>query len=140
MREYSIGEVARETGLAASALRFYEKEELLPVPPRKSKQRRYDETVFGRIYLIKAAFEAGFTIGETRLFLSGFSRETPPAARWHALASHKLDEVNALIARAQRMKALLETSFHCGCQRLEDCERLMRAARRKQRMTDKRTT
>jgi MerR family redox-sensitive transcriptional activator SoxR len=129
MREYSIGEVARETGLAASALRFYEKEGLLPAPPRKSKQRRYDETVFGRIYLIKAAFEAGFTIGETRLFLSGFSRETPPAARWHTLASRKLGEVNALIARAQRMKSLLETSFHCRCGRLEDCERLIRAAR-----------
>jgi DNA-binding transcriptional MerR regulator len=87
--------------------------------------------VFGRIYVIKAAFEAGFTIGETRLFLSGFSRDTPPATRWHVLASRKLDEVTALIARAQRMKALLETSFHCGCQRLEDCERLIRAVRRK---------
>jgi MerR family redox-sensitive transcriptional activator SoxR len=136
MREYSIGEVAREAGLAASALRFYEKEGLLPAPPRKSKQRRYDETVFGRIHVIKAALEAGFTIGETRLFLSGFARETAPAARWHTLASRKLDEVNALIARAQRMKALLETSFHCGCTRLEDCERLMRAARCKQRMAD----
>jgi MerR family redox-sensitive transcriptional activator SoxR len=131
MREYSIGEVVRETGLAASALRFYEKEGLLPAPPRKSKQRRYDETVFGRIYVIKAALDAGFTIGETRLFLSGFSRETPPAARWHALASRKLDEVNSLMARAQCMKALLETSFHCGCARLEDCERLIRAARRR---------
>ena len=130
MREYSIGEVAREAGLAASALRFYEKEGLLAAPPRKSKQRRYDETIFGRIYVIKAALDAGFTIAEARLFLSGFSRETPPAARWHALASRKLDEVNALMERAQRMKVLLETSFHCGCPRLEDCERLIRAARR----------
>jgi MerR family redox-sensitive transcriptional activator SoxR len=129
MREYSIGEVARETGLAASALRFYEKEGLLQAPTRKSKQRRYEDSVFGRIYVIKAALEAGFTISETRLFLSGFSRETPPAARWHVLASRKLEEVNALIDRAQRMKVLLETSFHCGCPRLEDCERLMRASR-----------
>lgn len=130
MREYSIGEVARETGLATSALRFYEKEGLLPAPPRKSKQRRYGETVFGRIYVIKAALDAGFTIGETRLFLSGFARETPPAARWRALAARKLEEVNALMERAQRMKALLETSFHCGCLRLEDCERFIVAAKR----------
>jgi MerR family transcriptional regulator, redox-sensitive transcriptional activator SoxR len=130
MREYSIGEVARETGLATSALRFYEKEGLLPVPARKSRQRRYDETVFGRIYVIKAALDAGFTIAETRLFLSGFSRETPPATRWRALAVRKLEEVDALMERAQRMKSLLETSFHCGCPRLEDCERFIIAAKR----------
>src|SRR6267143_2978059 len=80
MRELSIGEVAREAGLSASALRYYEKAGLLPAPPRRSRQRRYNEAVFGRIYLIRLALEAGFTIGETRLFLSGFSEQTPPAA------------------------------------------------------------
>jgi MerR family transcriptional regulator, redox-sensitive transcriptional activator SoxR len=132
MREYSIGEVARETGLAASALRFYEKQGLMPVPPRKSKQRRYDETVFGRIYVIQAALEAGFTIGETRLFLSGFSRETPPAVRWRTLAARKLEEIGARIERAQRMKLLLETGFHCRCPRLEDCEKYLRVVKRQQ--------
>jgi MerR family redox-sensitive transcriptional activator SoxR len=130
MREYSIGEVAREVGLAASALRFYEKEGLLPPPARRSKQRCYDDRVFGRIFVIRAAIDAGFTIGETRLFLSGFSKDTPPAARWRALASRKIVEVDALLARAQQMKSLLETSFHCGCPQLEDCERYIRAARR----------
>jgi MerR family redox-sensitive transcriptional activator SoxR len=136
LRELSIGEVARETGLRASALRFYEKSGILPAPPRRSKQRRYDEAVLGRIYIIKLALEAGFTIAETRMFLSGFSKETPPAKRWRALAERKLDEVNALMERAQKMKLLLETSFHCGCPRLEDCERLLQAAKsRQQRMS-----
>src|SRR2546430_10148516 len=82
MKELSIGEVARQAGLAASALRYYERAGLLPAPPRRSRQRRYTEAVFGRISLIRLALEAGFTIGETRLFLSGFSEQTPPAARW----------------------------------------------------------
>jgi MerR family redox-sensitive transcriptional activator SoxR len=131
MRELSIGQVAREAGLSTSALRYYEKAGLLPAPPRRSRQRRYNEAVFGRIYLIRLALEAGFTIGETRLFLSGFSEQTPPAARWRALAARKLKEVDALMDRAQRMKLLLETSFQCRCPRLEDCEKFLRAAKRK---------
>src|SRR5437868_355144 len=102
MKELSIGEVAREAGLSASALRYYERAGLLPAPPRRSRQRRYTEAVFGRISLIRLALEAGFTIGETRLFLSGFSEQTPPAARWRALAARKLEEVNALMDRARR--------------------------------------
>ena len=131
MRELSIGEVAREAGLSASALRYYERAGLLPAPPRRSRQRRYTEAVFGRISLIRLALEAGFTIGETRLFLTGFSEQTPPAARWRALAARKLEEVDALMDRARRMKSLLETSFQCRCPRLEDCEKFLRAAKRK---------
>src|SRR3977135_1530170 len=134
MREYSIGEVAREAGLAASAIRYYEKAGLLPArpPPRRCRQRRYTEAVFGRIYLIRLALDAGFTIGETRMFLAGFSAQTPPAARWRALAARKLEEVDALMDRARRMKLLLETTFQCRCPRLEDCEQFLRSAKRKQ--------
>ena len=128
MRELSIGEVAREAGVPASTLRYYERAGLLPPPPRRSGQRRYTEAVFGRISLVRLALEAGFTVGETRVFLSGFSEDTPPAARWRALAVRKLEEVNALMDRAQRMKQLLESSFRCRCLRLEDCEKYMRSA------------
>ncbi len=132
MRELSIGEVAAQAGLSASALRYYERAGLLPAPPRRSRQRRYTEAVFGRIYLIRLALESGFTIGETRLFLTGFSEQTPPAARWRTLAERKLQEVDALMDRARRMKLLLESSFQCRCPRLEDCEKFLRAAKRKQ--------
>lgn len=129
MRTLAIGAVARECGIAASAIRFYEKEGLLPAPARLRGQRRYDEGVFARIEIIKLALEAGFTIGETRTFLSGFSKETPPAARWRTLAARKLEEVSALMLRAQQMKALLESSFRCKCPSLEDCESFLRERR-----------
>src|SRR5216110_2503654 len=100
MKELSIGEVARQAGLAASALRYYERAGLLPAPPRRSRQRRYTEAVFGRISLIRLTLEAGFTIGETRLFLSGFSERPPPPARRGAISSRKRAEVDALKDRA----------------------------------------
>lgn len=131
MRELSIGEVARASGVTASALRYYEKAGLLPAPPRRSGQRRYDERVFGRIALIRLALEAGFTVSEARLFVSGFSADTPPAARWRLLAARKLEELNAQVERARRMKSLLETSFRCRCPRLEDCERYLGAVKRR---------
>ena len=77
--------------------------------------------------LIQLAREAGFTISETRTFLSGFSQATTPAARWRALAERKLAELEAQSQRIERMKSLLESSFHCGCLRIEDCERAIAA-------------
>ena len=125
MRELSIGTVARAAGMSASALRYYEKAGLLPAPPRRSRQRRYDESVFGRIELIRLARDAGFTIRETRTLLSGFAADTPPAARLRALAASKLPELEQAIERAQQMKLLLESGFQCRCLELADCERFL---------------
>ena len=136
MREFSNGKVAQAAGLSASALRYYEKAGLLPSPPRRSRQRRYDESVFGRIELIRVALDAGFTIRETRMFLSGFAADTPPAVRWRALAARKLAELQQAIERAQRMKLLLGSSFRCRCLRLSDCERYLSAARRRRLRRD----
>lgn len=118
-----IGAVARAAGLAPSAVRYYEKAGLLPRPARQSGQRRYGAEAAARLRIIQLARDAGFTIAETRTFLSGFSLGTTPAARWRALAGRKLAELEAQSRRIERMKTLLESSFHCGCLRIEDCER-----------------
>jgi MerR family redox-sensitive transcriptional activator SoxR len=127
MRGLSIGEVAREACLATSAIRYYERAGLLPKPPRQSGQRRYGPEVLDRLTLIRVALDAGFTIAETRTFLTGFSGATKPSARWRSLASRKLAEVDATIERAHRMKALLKRSFRCECPTIEDCERKIAA-------------
>ena len=118
----SIGEVARRTGLAASTLRYYEKAGLLPAPSRVSKQRRYDAAILGRIKLVKIARSAGFTVEETRKFISGFPAGATPSARWQALAKRKRQELDALIDGARKMKIVLASQFGCRCPRLEDCE------------------
>lgn len=122
-RAMQIGELARDAGLAPSAIRYYEKAGLLPRPARQSGQRRYGAAAAARLRIIQLARDAGFTIAETRTFLSGFSQATTPAARWRALAERKLVELETQSQRIARMKSLLESSFHCGCLRIEDCER-----------------
>jgi MerR family transcriptional regulator, redox-sensitive transcriptional activator SoxR len=84
-----IGEVARRAGLSTSALRYYERAGLLPPPARVSKRRVYEEKVLGRVRIILLARHAGFTVKETRTFLSGYPGSTTPAERWRALASKK---------------------------------------------------
>jgi MerR family transcriptional regulator, redox-sensitive transcriptional activator SoxR len=124
----SIGEVARICGLAPSAIRYYEKAGLLPRAVRVSRQRRYDAHMIGRLRLLQVAREAGFSIAETRTFVSGFSATTPPAVRWRSLAQRKLVEIETRIGQLQRMQTLLTSSFHCRCLSIEDCARLIGSA------------
>lgn len=125
-----IGAIARQAGLAPSAIRYYEKAGLLPKASRLGGQRRYEADVLGRLRIIRLAREAGFTIAETRTFVAGFPATTPPAVRWRALAQRKLAELAALSERISRMRKLLESSFDCRCLRIEDCERAMATPRR----------
>ena len=128
MTGMAIGTVARVTGLAPSAIRYYEKAGLLPKPSRLSGQRRYGAEIVARLRIVQLARDAGFTIAETKTFLTGFSASTPPAARWRSLAERKRAEIDAQMERFSRMKLLLDSSFHCGCLRIDDCERVILAA------------
>jgi MerR family transcriptional regulator, redox-sensitive transcriptional activator SoxR len=128
MSSMSIGRVAEICGLAPSAIRYYEKAGLLPAPIRVSRQRRYGTEVIGRLRLLQVAREAGFTIAETRTFVAGFSTLTPPAIRWRTLAERKLEEITTQMQRLRRMKALLESGFHCRCMSIDDCARIIGTA------------
>jgi DNA-binding transcriptional MerR regulator len=125
MAHLMIGELARQAGVAPSALRYYEKVGLLPAPPRASKRRQYDHSVLGRIRIILLARDAGFSVRETRMFLNGFPAGITPALRWREMARRKIAELDELMARVAQMKLILDASFHCECRELEDCERLV---------------
>jgi DNA-binding transcriptional MerR regulator len=125
-----IGELARQVGVAPSALRYYEKAGLLPPPVRASGRRRYDHNILGRIRIILLARDAGFSIRETRMFLNGFPAGTMPALRWREMAKRKIAELDQLVARVGQMKLILNASFHCECRELEDCERIVAAKKR----------
>ncbi|HEY1632659.1 MAG TPA: MerR family transcriptional regulator [Rhizomicrobium sp.] len=120
MRGLAIGEVGRRAGLATSAIRYYERAGLLPKPARASGQRRYEPEILGLLEMIRMARAAGFTISETRIFLTGADK---PSARWQALAQRKRAEIDATIAKARRMKAALKSNFRCGCAETDDCAR-----------------
>jgi MerR family redox-sensitive transcriptional activator SoxR len=120
-----IGELARKAGVTASTLRYYEREGLLPRPARLSNRRSYDSRIMGRIRIIQLARSAGFSIAETRTFISTHPSGSIPSARWQTLADRKIREMDALIKRATEMKTLLRSSFKCGCATIEDCEQLI---------------
>lgn len=126
MSELAIGEVAARCGIAASAIRYYEKEGLLRKAERKSGRRVFDESVLDALALIELAKSAGFTVSEIKKLLSGFARRAPPSERWRALTRNKLAELDLRIAEAERMKNVLQTITHCHCPTMDDCGRAIR--------------
>ncbi len=119
--QLSIGEVARTAGVRTSKIRYYESVGLLDRAPRVSGRRVYARPVIERLEFIHFAQSAGFTIAEVRQILAGFDRRTPASRRWQTLAKQKLHEVAELIARAERMRGILEALTSCECVRLSDC-------------------
>ena len=120
--ELTIGEVARRAGLRTSALRYYESVGLLPPPKRVNGQRRFGPDVVRLLGTVRFAQEAGFSVAEIRTLFHGFGADIPPSARWRQLADRKLAELDAVVARAVRMRRALKTAMRCGCLRIEDCE------------------
>jgi MerR family redox-sensitive transcriptional activator SoxR len=121
MESFEIGAIAQMAGLQASAIRFYEQLGLLKSPTRINGRRRYNPEVLQQLRAIQIAQQAGFTLNEIDTLFSGFSEDTPVSDRWRELAKRKVDEVDALISKAQRMKQVLEEGLRCGCVELQDC-------------------
>lgn len=117
----TIGQLARRAGLNASAIRYYEAIGLLPEPDRESGQRRYPDDALRRLQVIEVAKRAGFTLDESRVLLAGDSGGDPAHAQLRELAERKLPEVDALIERAQAMRAWLSTATGCNCATLDVC-------------------
>ena len=114
-----IGEVAERAGVNTSLLRYYEDIGLVPAAERVSGQRRYDPTVLRRLAVIDVAQRAGMRLDEIRLLLEHGNE--PMSEQLRELASDKLPEVDALIERATRVRAWLQTATGCNCQSIDDC-------------------
>ena len=120
----TIGALAKEAGLRPSAVRYYERLGLLPAPGRCSGRRDYDPNAIAQLAVVQFALSAGFTLRETRHLVRGFSPAVAVSARWRALAETKIEEIDALIARAETMKTLLERiRTDCTCHTLVECGR-----------------
>ena len=119
--ELTIGEVARRAGVATSAIRYYESIGLLPEPERESAQRRYDESVIGKLAFVGVAQSAGFSLDEIKELVEGVDDREGMAAPMRSLSARKLDEVEALLERTKAMKGWLEVAKECGCATPEEC-------------------
>ena len=114
-----IGDVARHARVKTSLIRYYEDIGLLPEPERLSGQRRYDRTVLRRLAVIDVAQRAGMSLDEIRLLVEHGNEAM--SAQLRELAARRLPEIDALIERAERVRAWLETATGCDCQSIDDC-------------------
>jgi MerR family transcriptional regulator, redox-sensitive transcriptional activator SoxR len=121
--DMTIGEVARQAGVPASTLRYWESAGLLAAPGRVGGKRRYGPQALRQISLIVLIKRAGFTLAETRIVLCGLSDRTPPPEIWRKLAERKLPEIKQTLAEARTMKKILEEGLRCDCLTLDDCLR-----------------
>jgi MerR family transcriptional regulator, redox-sensitive transcriptional activator SoxR len=117
----SIGQVAERAGVSVSAIRFYERNGLLPEPERVGGKRRFTEDTVQRLGTIDVAKQAGFSLDEARVLLDSIDRGSPAHEQLQALAAGKLPEVEALIERAEAMRDWLTAANSCGCDSLSDC-------------------
>src|SRR5271155_1647256 len=118
-----IGELAKRTGLSASAIRYYERISLLAPAHRTGGQRRYPAEAVHRVLLIRFAGDIGFTLAEIKIFLSGLRDNSPVGPRWRKLATHKIKEAERTIERSLRLKSLFQHLLLCRCTSLQDCVR-----------------
>jgi MerR family transcriptional regulator, redox-sensitive transcriptional activator SoxR len=119
----TIGELAARAGVRTSTLRHYEDEGVLRPAARVSGQRRYDPAAAEALTLIRFCRTLGFSLAEIRTLLTE-PRGTRKRNQWRGLVDAKLGELDASIARANAMKAVLQTSRDCDCVDLEQCAAL----------------
>lgn len=114
----TIGEVARQAGIAATTLRYYEQLGLVPAPARVGGQRRYHHSVLARIDVIRLCKSAGFSLEEVHLLLADDAPGRPVS---RALAEAKLAEIDAHIASLARARAVIEWGMGCTCPSIDAC-------------------
>jgi MerR family redox-sensitive transcriptional activator SoxR len=119
----TIGEVARRSGVAASALRFYEERGLLASERAGSGHRRYRRPVLRRIAFIAFAQRIGLTLDEIAAELRKLPGDRAPSRRdWSALSSTWTARIDERIAELERLKAGLTECIGCGCLSLDRCQ------------------
>ncbi|WP_330233649.1 MerR family transcriptional regulator [Nocardia sp. NBC_00508] len=112
-----IAEVADHTGLAPSALRFYEKRGLIAATGRNGLRRTYHPDILGRLALIICARGAGFTLAEIARFL----RASPTDAQLRTRMAEKASQLDEDIARLIRMRDSLRHASTCTHDPLVEC-------------------
>ena len=121
----TVSEVARRSGFAPSALRYYEREGLIGAQRTEGGQRRYARLVLRRLAFIRAARQVGLTLEEVREVLGQLPESrTPSRADWSRISRlwrRRLDEqIEALVA----LREGLDSCIGCGCLSLKRCQTL----------------
>jgi MerR family transcriptional regulator, redox-sensitive transcriptional activator SoxR len=123
--ELSIGAVSERTGVATSALRFYEAEGLIHSTRTPGGQRRYARDALRRVSFIRVAQQVGLTLDEIRDALHSLpERRTPTEKDWQKLSRSWRPRLDAQIAMLERLRDRLDGCIGCGCLSMRSCRML----------------
>jgi MerR family transcriptional regulator, redox-sensitive transcriptional activator SoxR len=117
-----IGELARRSGLAASALRFYEDQQLLVSQRNASGRRQFARSDLRRVAFIRAAQAVGLSLEQIRAALSSLpDGRTPTQKDWSRLSATWRPLLDQRIADMTRLRDQLSSCIGCGCLSLKTC-------------------
>lgn len=118
----TIGELSHRSGVAPSALRFYESVGLIQAERTTGNQRRYPRNMLRRVAFIRAAQRVGLSLDEIVAALATLpDRRTPTKADWQRVSRAWTGRIDRQIAELERLKAKLTGCVGCGCLSLRTC-------------------
>jgi len=118
----SIGQLAERTGVAVSAIRFYEDRGLIESARSPGGQRRFDRATLRRVSFVRIAQGLGFSLADIKQQLDGLpERRTPTARDWEKLSKRFAADIDRRIARLQQLRGALTQCIGCGCLSLSHC-------------------
>ncbi len=119
----TIGEVANRSGVATSALRFYEERQLIHSARTPAGHRTYERSVIRRIAFIVFAQRVGLTLAEVEEELTKLpENRVPRRADWAKLSASWTARIDKRIAELERLRAGLTECIGCGCLSLDRCK------------------
>lgn len=122
MGEITIGQLAHRTGVAVSALRYYETLGILSPNRTANGQRRYPKRDIRKVSFLIAAQRFGYTLPRIADMLSGLPEgRAPNAADWTQISDGFAADLDAQIAQLQKLRSNLDGCIGCGCLSLEKC-------------------
>ena len=118
----SIGEIANRSGVAASALRFYEDQGLIASRRTSGNQRQYQRSTLRRIAFVQAAQRVGLALAEIKSALDSLPDDrTPTRADWSKLSKSWRSRLDERISELERLRDDLDGCIGCGCLSLQRC-------------------
>ncbi len=118
-----IGELARRTGLAVSAIRFYEAKGLISAFRTMGNQRRFLRSDIRRLSVILIAQKLGLGLADIEAALTSLPQgRTPSLSDWQRISRSLRDELDARIKLLTRTRAKLDECIGCGCLSLSRCQ------------------
>jgi MerR family redox-sensitive transcriptional activator SoxR len=120
--QLTIGQLAQRSGVATSAIRFYESQGLLASTRTAGNQRRYPRAALRRLGFIRAAQRVGLSLEEIRDALATLpDGRTPTKRDWERLSRHWRGRLEEQIERLERLRDRLDGCIGCGCLSLRSC-------------------